>query len=79
MSGIDIAHQVRIWREKAKSSEGLNRDEMREAVSMLRADRKMSVMVGEIKKAKMVKEPKVKEIDGLLANFAKQMSETPKP
>lgn len=74
MSAVDIAHQVRVWREKAKSSDGLSRDELKAAVVMLREDRKMAVVVQEIKKVR-----KVKAIDTLLADFASQMGEADKP
>lgn len=74
MSAIDIAHQVRVWREKAKSSEGLTREELRAGVVMLREDRKMAVVVQDIKKVR-----KVKAIDTLLSDFAAQMNDVEKP
>lgn len=63
---IDINGKVREWREKAKAGL-LTREEMREAVVLLREDRKMSVEVQAIKKVK------VSSVTALLDDFAKQM------
>lgn len=67
----DIPMEVTKWRELAAKGE-LDRDMMRAAVALLRADRKMSV---ESQAAR--KEPKVKvtKVQSLLDSFATQMSE----
>lgn len=67
---MDIADKVRGWRDAAAKGT-LSREEMREAIVLLRGDRKMAVVVGSIKKA--VKEKGVTNTKALLEDFASQM------
>lgn len=68
---FDINSKVDEWKKKALAGT-LTRDEMKEAIILLRGQRKMSVEVQAVKKEKAVK-PNVKS---LLDDFASQM--TPK-
>ena len=73
---MDIAMQVRVWRENVRLgalTPDQMRDQMREAIIILRANRKKWQEVGEIKKEK--KAAKVTNVKGLLDDFKNQMGE----
>lgn len=70
---IDVPMKVREWRQKAANGT-LTREEAREIVILLRADRKMSLEVQAIKKTR-----KVSNVDALLDSFANSMSQGDKP
>lgn len=66
---FDINSKVDEWKKKALAGT-LTRDEMKEAIILLRGQRKMSVEVQAVKKEKAIK-PNVKS---LLDDFASQMA-----
>lgn len=67
---MDTADKVREWRDAAVKGT-LTREQMREAIVILRGDRKMAVVVGKIKKEAVAK--KVTDTKALLEDFASQM------
>jgi hypothetical protein len=70
---MDIATQVRIWREAAAAGQ-MDREMAREGVKHLRADRKMSVEVQEIKKVRKG----AKDVNALLEDFGNSMKDVEK-
>lgn len=74
-----VTPQGAEWRVKAAQGT-LTREEMREAVTFLRADRLMSVshsLAAKTTKAAKAPKGKAKDCKALLADFAAQMKEQP--
>jgi hypothetical protein len=69
---MDTAQKIREWRAKTAAGQELSIEEMREVIQLLRADRKMSVVVQEVKKVRA----SPKNAKALLDNFSAQMTGT---
>lgn len=67
-----VSPQIVEWRRRAALGL-LTREEMREAVTLLRGERLMSVQRSTAPKAPKVKVTKAKDAKALLADFAAQM------